>query len=515
MDATTKRDGARRALLPKTDLRNSGLGKSDGKSEPKPERLKADRQTSSPGAIAAPAGMPPASRRKVRVLPPAEIAAADAVSMETDVGSPDARPSDAGSSDAGSNVTPSTGIDRRALDVTQRGRGAAVRGLDATPRMMTSGTTPVVAEARTTSGGVSTRSGKRSGNRTTSLRSFQGGAGARTELMVGIAYDLKSDFERAAKRVDGELPEDAFEEYDSEATVAALEDALASNGYQSRRLGSGRSFLSRIMAEPGDIVFNIAEGYGTRSREAHVPSALEMLGVPYTHSDPLTLALTLDKAMAKRVAAAAGVPTPRFAVVEHVDDAPGLDLSYPRIAKPLFEGSSMGIRKHSRVTNHDDFMELIQQLLRDYREPVLVEEFASGPEFTVGILGSGATASVIGAMEIVPRNCSTSEFVYSLEVKRNYLEEVAYHVPPKRPTELVRSVEAVALSAYRALGCRDVGRVDVRIGDDGEPKFLEVNPLPGLNPVTGDLVILARGNGISYHELVGRIVEGARLRQSI
>jgi len=339
-----------------------------------------------------------------------------------------------------------------------------------------------------------------------------------TDLMVGIAYDLKADFERAAQKIAGEgaeLPEDAFEEYDSEATVAALEDALASNGYQSRRLGSGRAFLSRIMAEPGDMVFNIAEGYGTRSREAHVPSALEMLGVPYTHSDPLTLALTLDKAMAKRVVAAAGVPTPRFAVVEHIDDARGLDLAYPRIAKPLFEGSSMGIRKHSRVTNHEDFMELIGELLHLYREPVLVEEFASGPEFTVGILGTGNTASVIGAMEIVPRNCSAAEFVYSLEVKRNYLEEVAYHVPPKRPTELVRQVENVALAAYRALGCRDVARVDVRLSEDGDPKFLEVNPLPGLNPVTGDLVILARGNGISYHELIGRIVENARARQSI
>lgn len=485
MDATTKRDGARRALLPKNEPT-----KNDSKGESKPERLKAERQTSSPGTIVSSAAMPPASRRKVRVLPPAEIAAADLAASEAE----------------GSTPTPPPGVDGRALDVSHRGgRGTDVRGLDATPRI----------EARTTGASGSTRTGKRSGARTTSLRSFQGGASAQTELMVGIAYDLKADFERAARRVDGELPEDAFEEYDSEATVAALEDALASNGYQSRRLGSGRAFLSQIMAGPGDIVFNIAEGFGTRSREAHVPSALEMLGVPYTHSDPLTLALTLDKAMAKRVAAAAGVPTPRFAVVEYLEDARGLDLSYPRIAKPLFEGSSMGIRKHSRVTNNEDFMELIEQLLRDYREPVLVEEFASGPEFTVGILGSGASASVIGAMEIVPRNCSTSEFVYSLEVKRNYLEEVAYHVPPKRPTELVRTVEAVALAAYRALGCRDVARVDVRIGDDGEPKFLEVNPLPGLNPVTGDLVILARGNGISYHELIGRIVEGARLRQSI
>lgn len=430
---------------------------------------------SSAGEVLAPT--PLASRRKVRVIADAEPATAP-------------RPVE------------------RSLDVTPR--------LDVSPRL---DVTPRVDARRTTEGGeLGLRApSSRGGARSRSLRAFGPNVSTPTDLTVGIAYDLKADFERAAMKIasEAELPEDAFEEYDSEATVAALEDALSSNGYQSRRLGSGRAFLSRIMQEPGDIVFNIAEGYGTRSREAHVPSALEMLGVPYTHSDPLTLALTLDKAMAKRVAAAAGVPTPRFAVVEHVDDARGLDLAYPRIAKPLFEGSSMGIRKHSRVTNHEDFMELIEELLRLYREPVLVEEFASGPEFTVGILGTGNTASVIGAMEIVPRNCSAAEFVYSLEVKRNYLEEVAYHVPPKRPTELVRQVENVALAAYRALGCRDVGRVDVRLSDEGDPKFLEVNPLPGLNPVTGDLVILARGNGISYHELIGRIVDNARARQSL
>jgi D-alanine-D-alanine ligase len=354
---------------------------------------------------------------------------------------------------------------------------------------------------------------------------------AANDLVVGIAYDLKSDFETAARRLlesgglteatasDAaeplSLPDDAFEEYDSIATVEALERALADNGYRTRRLGSGRTFLTQVMNDAGDLVFNIAEGYGTRSREAHVPSALEMLGVPYTHSDPLTLAMTLDKAMAKRVAASAGVPTPRFAVLDEPDQAHSLSLRYPLIAKPLFEGSSMGIRKKSKCTDPQQLRELLELLLRDYREPVLVEEFCSGPEFTVGILGTGASARVIGAMEIVPRHCAVEDFVYSLEVKRNYQEEVDYHVPPRRPEALVRSVEAVALAAYKALSCRDVGRVDVRIGEDGAPKFLEVNPLPGLNPITGDLVILARGYGISYSELIGQVVESARARQGV
>lgn len=338
-----------------------------------------------------------------------------------------------------------------------------------------------------------------------------------TPLTVGIAYDLRTEYERAAQHLAGEadLPEDAFEEYDSEATVLAIERALESWGYATRRLGSGRAFLTRILQDAGDLVFNIAEGYGTRSREAHVPSALEMLGVAYTHSDPLTLALSLDKAMAKRIAASAGVPTPRFAVVEHLSDVGAIDLEYPVIAKPLYEGSSMGVRRHSRCTNEAELQALLQQLLKDYREPVLVEEFCSGPEFTVGVLGAGARAYILGSMEIVPKNGEIEDFVYSLEVKRNFENEVSYVVPPDRPREQIQSIEAVALAAYRALGCRDVGRVDVRIGADGEPKFLEVNPLPGLNPVTSDIGFIARGVGMSYRELIGRIAASARERQGL
>ncbi len=351
----------------------------------------------------------------------------------------------------------------------------------------------------------------------TRLSSLRYGYDWREVRTIGIAYDLKSEVERTVLRHAGDesLPDDALEEYDSEGTVAALEEALFSNGYRTRRLGSGRSFLAQAMREPGDLVFNIAEGYGSRSREAHVPSALEMLGVPYTHSDPLTLALTLDKAMAKRIAASAGVPTPHFVVVESIEQTRSIPLSYPLIAKPLFEGSSMGVRNHSRVVDEYELRELVARLLADYHEPVLVEEFASGPEFTVGILGTGASATVLGAMEIVPRNCAIDKFVYSLEVKRNYLEEVEYHAPPRRSPEVVAHVEDVALAAYRALACRDVGRVDVRLGEDGEPKFIEVNPLPGLNPITGDLVILARANGLGYAELIGRIVDGARARQGL
>ena len=326
---------------------------------------------------------------------------------------------------------------------------------------------------------------------------------------IGIAFDLKADHQDAA---DGG-PDDRLEEYDSIATVEAIAAALHELGHRPRAIGGGRRFVEALLARPPELVFNIAEGRGTRSREAHVPAVCEMLGVPVTHSDPLTLAVTLDKAMAKRLAASAGVATPRFAVVEGAGELAGLDLAWPRIAKPLFEGSSIGIRKSSRAGDPASLAREVERIARDYAQPVLVEEFCTGPEFTVGVLGTGTGARAIGAMEIVPRRGRPEEFVYSLEVKRDYQNEVEYHVPPRRDARTVGRVLELAVAAHRALGCRDVSRVDVRLDADDQPRFLEVNPLPGLNPVTGDLVILSGRSGLPYRELVGAIVAGALARE--
>lgn len=328
-------------------------------------------------------------------------------------------------------------------------------------------------------------------------------------MQIGIAFDLKSDFGAV---VDG--PDDRLEEYDSRSTVDAIAAALRERGHHVELLGGGRRFVERLLEVQPDLVFNIAEGHGSRSREAHVPAVCEMLNVHCTHSDPLTLAVTLDKAMAKRLAASLGVATPRFAVLERAADADLVALEYPLIAKPIFEGSSMGIRRHSRVTDASGLRREIERIVRDYDQPALVEEFCPGPEFTVGILGTASSARVIGVMEIVPLRAKPSEFVYSLEVKRDWESEVEYHVPPKRPAAIVAGVAQCALDAYKALGCRDVSRVDVRLDRDGAPRFLEVNPLPGLNPITGDLCILAERSGLPYVELIDAIVQGADARRA-
>ncbi len=345
-------------------------------------------------------------------------------------------------------------------------------------------------------------------------------------LTIGVAFDLKDEVEAELRRrghppaggagapAAGE-PDDRLEEYDAVATVDAIVAALGRLGHAAEPLGGGRRLVERLLARPPQLVFNIAEGIGGRAREAQVPALCELLGVPVTHSDPLTCAATLDKAVAKRLVRAAGVATPDFAVVRAPGDVDGLGLAYPVIAKPLWEGSSMGIRKASRVDDAEALRALVEGLGAAYGQPVLVEEFLPGVEVTVGVLGTGPSARVLGALEVAPRTVAPERFVYSLEVKRNYQEEVAYHVPPRLPADTLAAVHDLALAAYRALDCRDVGRVDVRLDARGRPGFIEVNPLPGINPVTGDLCILARGVGLDYDGLIGAIVDSARARHGL
>jgi D-alanine-D-alanine ligase len=331
-------------------------------------------------------------------------------------------------------------------------------------------------------------------------------------MKIGIAFDLKADFDASALPADA--PDDLLEEYDSPATVEAIARVLATRGHEPVLLGGGRRFVERLLEARPDLVFNLAEGRGSRSREAHVPALCELLGIPCTHSDPLTMAVSLDKAMAKRVVASAGVPTPRFAVVSQVAQLSDLVLPYPLFAKPLFEGSSMGVRRRSRCADEAQLRERVQRLLDDYGEPVLVEEFCGGHEFTVAILGTGAEARVVSAMEVVPLVTPVADFVYSLEVKRNpnWREEIRYDAPPRRPVREVAQIEQVALDAYRALDCRDVGRVDVRCDANGAPKFIELNPRPGLAPGWSDIALLWERVGRSYDDLILSILDRACAR---
>lgn len=327
-------------------------------------------------------------------------------------------------------------------------------------------------------------------------------------MRIGLAYDLKS-----AVPLTGDSTDDALEEYDSSETVETITAALEDKGHPVIRLGGGNEFLENILREKVDIVFNIAEGRGnSRAREAQVPAVLEMLGIPYSGSDPHCLTVCLDKPLAKKLVAAEGVSTPRWQLVTDEAGVNRIDWAvFPAIVKPAYEGSSKGIRLSSVVENREQLENEAGRLLKDYRQPVMVEEFISGDEITVGVIGN-APPEVIGMMRIIPRN-KGERFVYSLEVKRDYLNRVDYESPPDIADETKDKIAAASLKVFATLGGRDFARIDFRVAPDGTPCFLEINPLPGLGTYS-DLVIMAQKLGWTHWGLIQAVFEAALKRGS-
>lgn len=324
-------------------------------------------------------------------------------------------------------------------------------------------------------------------------------------MRIGITYDLKVDRPESP-----DLPDDFQEEFDSPATVEAIAQVIRERGHQVDKLGDGRELLERLLADPPDFVFNFAEGQGVgRCREARVPAVLEMLGIPYTGSDPLTLAATLDKDCARRLVQSAGVPVPKGVLSTH--DSGLRHFTFPVIVKPAWEGSSKGIRSKCLVDRPEDLDDVVASIRRDHRQPILIEEFIQGDELTVGMLGNDPP-EILGIMRVMPRQ-PAERFVYSLEVKRDFRRQVRYECPAPLSAADERAVREAALTAWHALGCRDVSRIDFRLRD-GVPYFLEVNPLPGLNPESSDLVIMAGLVGWSYERLVGTILDAGLKRVS-
>ncbi|OYV87319.1 MAG: hypothetical protein B7Z73_10275, partial [Planctomycetia bacterium 21-64-5] len=277
---------------------------------------------------------------------------------------------------------------------------------------------------------------------------------------------------------------DAEEEFDSPETIAALADAVRSLGHEVDLLGDGEPMLRKLLDGPRpDLMLNIAEGLGiSRTRESRVPAVLEMLGVPYTGSDPLTLAATLDKDCAKRLVDHAGIATPGWVLVEEGNLAAAEEqlarLAWPLMVKPNFEGSSKGVLRSGIVNDRAELEAAIARLAAAYHQPLLVEEYIEGEELTVGVVGN-RPPEVLGIMRILPKRPNDGPFIYGIEVKRHWEEHLEYESPAKISPNDAEMVRGVTLAAWRALGCRDVARFDFRLRD-GVPYFLEVNPLPGL-----------------------------------
>jgi len=322
-------------------------------------------------------------------------------------------------------------------------------------------------------------------------------------MLIGLTYDLRNEYLASG------FGEEETAEFDRPETIAAIEAALQELGHRTERIGNAKQLLKRLArGRRWDLVFNIAEGLHGISREAQVPTLLDLYDIPYTFSDPLVLCLALHKGLTKVLLRAAGIPTPAFAIVEQAEDIRQIKLPFPLFVKPVAEGTSKGISAASKVTDRRSLSAICRSQLQRFHQPVLVECFLPGREFTVGITGTGREAEVLGTMEILLLPQAEAE-VYSYHNKENYKELVRYRRVRPEEEPLIGRVEEIALQAWRALGCRDGGRVDIRCDALGEPNFMELNPLPGLHPENSDLPIICGFVGISYVELIERVLRSA------
>jgi len=325
-------------------------------------------------------------------------------------------------------------------------------------------------------------------------------------MNVGLCFNLKKPREDS-------LPDDLYAEWDDEETIEAVRSALSGKHRVMLIEGNEEAFEKFRRLRP-DIVFNMAEGLHGASREAQIPSLLEMLRIPYTGSDPLTLALGLDKSLTKEILSYHGIPTPRFTVVtewkKRMDVPP-----FPLIVKPLFEGSSKGVGNNALVRTPRQLQTQVSLILQQYHQPSLVEQYLPGREFTVALLGNGAAVHVLPIVEIafdqLPAEMNP---IYSYEAKwiwdtvEKPLE--IFSCPARVPVTLRKKIESVCRSAFAALRCRDWCRIDVRLDAAGEPNILELNPLPGILPnpdANSCFPKAARTAGIPHSELINQVLE--------
>ena len=322
-------------------------------------------------------------------------------------------------------------------------------------------------------------------------------------MTVGLTYDLRGQY------LSRGFTEEETAEFDSPDTINAIERALKDAGYKTVPIGHIWALTERLAAgERWDFVFNIAEGLHGLGREAQVPCLLDAYQIPYTFSEPLVLTTTLHKATTKRMLRDLGLPTPDFVLIESEDELQNVTLEFPLFVKPVAEGTSKGITADCRVCTRAELEVVCARLLEKFGQAVLVEEFLPGREFTVGIVGTGADAQVLGVMEIL-LGPEAEPLVYSYLNKAQYEELVRYRLATDATA---RQAASVALAAWRGLGCRDAGRIDVRCERNGAASLIEINPLPGLHPTRSDLCILSRMAGVGYQELIEAIMRSALKR---
>jgi D-alanine-D-alanine ligase len=324
---------------------------------------------------------------------------------------------------------------------------------------------------------------------------------SKERLRIGLTYNLR--------RL-GVSQGDSEAEFDSPTTIEALAHAIHTHGHDVFPCEAERELPRLLMELAPDLVFNIAEGRTGLNREAQVPALCELLELEYTGSDAACMAISLNKATAKRLVAHEGIRTPAFAVLRTGAEALPSGFAFPAIVKPIAEGSSKGILEKQVAESEAELRALSEALLARYRQPVLAEAFLPGREFTVALLGE-RDPRVLPIMEIVFTDRSERFPIYSFKSKFESVgveNKVPCEVTPALYSELTR----VAKASFAALGCRDIARIDLRLDAEGQVHFIECNPLPGMAPDFSDLCVMAKVEGLSYNALVAEIMAPALRR---
>ena len=319
-------------------------------------------------------------------------------------------------------------------------------------------------------------------------------------INVGLTFDLKDEYLKLG------FSNEEVAEFDAPETIDALDHAITALGFEVIRIGNIFNLVEFLNSgNRCDLVFNICEGMFGIAREAQVPCLLDAYQIPYIFSTPDVLNLTLDKGLTKLIAEQAGILTAEFKVVSQLNELQSINIPFPLFVKPVAEGTSKGIDGFSLVKDQVQLEESVSYLLNTFHQPVLVESFLPGREFTVGIIGSGDDTKALGTMEIL-LNESAPHPIYSYSVKKDWEKYASYRIA-NDPVAL--KCAEIAIEVWKLIKGKDAGRVDFRLDVNGKPNLIEVNPLAGLNPTYSDLPILARLNGITYDQLISEIMNSA------
>jgi D-alanine-D-alanine ligase len=324
------------------------------------------------------------------------------------------------------------------------------------------------------------------------------------------------------KPLPADVPPDAGADYDYIETIDHIRAAIETDGHQTFFIQADGNLPYALKQVKPDICFNIAEGLGGDSREAQAPALLELLKIPYTGSRVLTNAISLDKNLTKRLWRDRNLPVATFQEFTFGDEPLRPELHFPLFVKPSREGTGMGVDAKAIVNNEAELRERAEYVIHTYNQPALVEAFLPGREFTVGVMGRHDTILYsrhpewydkdgFHRMPVLELDSSRSVTpgIYGIAAKAQSVGSEGapgYLCPAPADPELSKKLQHLAYRAHVVLGALDISRTDIRLDDNGQPRLIEINTLPGLTPDYSDLCIQAASEGIAYEDLILEIL---------